>query len=71
MSRVLVRRHADVANEVSGVTRSGEDTSPVHRQVERHLVDSLSVLVHGLDRNEPDHRAQSEKNLGVALSKDL
>ena len=67
MGWVLVSGHADEADEVSRVTSRGQDTFPVHREVERHQVDALGVLIDGLQRDEVEHRSHSEKHLRVTL----
>ena len=60
VGRVLVGRHADLADEVSRVASRGQDTSPVHCEVERHQVDTFLVLVDSLQRDEVHHRSHCE-----------
>lgn len=68
MRRRLVRGYADGTDEIGRVTSGGQDTLSIHGEVERHIKDSSFVPVHGLDRDEPDHGAHGEEDLGVALS---
>ena len=53
------------------MTSRGKDTSSVHGEIERHIEDTCLVLVHSLDRDEPDHGALGVKNLRVTLSERL
>ena len=60
MGRVLVSGDADLTDEVSRVTSGGQNTFPVHSEVERHQVYTLLVLVGSLQRDEVDHWSHCE-----------